>query len=69
MTTRSSILSTADTRRPLVAAAAVREFARGALAHFKVPSAFEFVSALPKTATGKVQKYVLRGKRANIAQQ
>lgn len=29
MTARSSILSTADTRRPLVAAAALREFARG----------------------------------------
>jgi AcrR family transcriptional regulator len=29
MTTRSSILSTADSRRPLVAAAAMREFARG----------------------------------------
>jgi AcrR family transcriptional regulator len=29
MTPRSSILSTADTRRPLVAAAALREFARG----------------------------------------
>lgn len=29
MATRSSILSTADTRRPLVAAAALREFARG----------------------------------------
>jgi AcrR family transcriptional regulator len=29
MSARSSILSTADTRRPLVAAAALREFARG----------------------------------------
>lgn len=29
MTTRSSILSTADTRRPVVAAAALAEFARG----------------------------------------
>lgn len=31
MTSRSSILSTADERRPLVAAAALREFARGGL--------------------------------------
>ncbi|MDO7882758.1 TetR/AcrR family transcriptional regulator [Salinibacterium soli] len=31
MTERSSILSTADARRPLVASAAVREFARGGL--------------------------------------
>jgi len=47
----------------------LREFARGALAHFKVPSAFEFVAALPKTATGKVQKFVLRGMRGNFARQ
>jgi fatty-acyl-CoA synthase len=47
----------------------LREFARARLAHFKVPSAFEFVSALPKTATGKIQKYILRGGRAGIARQ
>jgi fatty-acyl-CoA synthase len=47
----------------------LHEFARGALAHFKVPSAFEFINALPKTATGKVQKYILRGMRAAIAAQ
>jgi fatty-acyl-CoA synthase len=47
----------------------LRHFARGALAHFKVPSEFEFVTALPKTATGKIQKYVLRGMRAGIAKQ
>jgi fatty-acyl-CoA synthase len=47
----------------------LRNFARGVLAHFKVPSQFEFVSALPKTATGKIQKYILRGLRAGIARQ
>jgi fatty-acyl-CoA synthase len=47
----------------------LREFARGILAHFKVPSAFEIVNALPKTATGKIQKYMLRGGRAGIASQ
>jgi fatty-acyl-CoA synthase len=47
----------------------LREFARGALAHFKVPSAFHFVSELPKTATGKIQKFVLRGRRAAIMKQ
>jgi fatty-acyl-CoA synthase len=46
----------------------LRNFARGALAHFKVPSEFEFVTALPKTATGKIQKYVLR-KMRGIARQ
>ena len=49
--------------------AELHAFAREALAHFKVPGAFEFVDVLPKTATGKVQKYILRGKRANLAQQ
>jgi fatty-acyl-CoA synthase len=45
------------------------EFARSKMAHFKVPHSFTFVNELPKTATGKIQKYVLRGKRAAIAQQ
>ena len=49
--------------------AELRTFARASLAHFKVPSAFHFVSELPKTATGKIQKFVLRGRRAAITQQ
>lgn len=44
----------------------MREFAREKMAHFKVPHSFDFVSELPKTATGKIQKYVLRGKKAAI---
>ena len=47
----------------------LREFARSRLAHFKVPSGFTFVGELPKTATGKIQKYVLRGGRAAISAQ
>jgi len=47
----------------------LRQFCRDRLAHFKVPHGFEFVTELPKTATGKVQKYVLRGGRANLARQ
>lgn len=38
----------------------LRQFAREALAHFKVPHRFTFVDELPKTATGKIQKYMLR---------
>jgi fatty-acyl-CoA synthase len=38
----------------------IREFARSRLAHFKVPQWVSFVSELPKTATGKIQKFVLR---------
>jgi len=39
-------------------------YARNHLAHFKAPHGIKFVLELPKTATGKVQKYLLRGKRA-----
>jgi fatty-acyl-CoA synthase len=49
--------------------AELRQFARDNMAHFKAPHSFRFVSELPKTATGKIQKYVLRGGRAAIATQ
>ena len=32
------------------------------MAHFKAPKSVEFVEALPKTATGKIQKFRLREK-------
>jgi fatty-acyl-CoA synthase len=35
-------------------------FCRERLAHFKAPKAVEFVPELPKTATGKIQKFLLR---------
>ena len=47
----------------------LRQFCRDHLAHFKVPHGFTLVTELPKTATGKIQKYVLRGGRANITRQ
>jgi fatty-acyl-CoA synthase len=52
-----------------VTAEELKAFARQTLAHFKVPTAFHFVAELPKTATGKIQKFVLRGSRANLAAQ
>jgi fatty-acyl-CoA synthase len=45
------------------------EFARARLAHFKAPRQVHFVDALPKTATGKIQKYVLRQGSPAIARQ
>ena len=39
---------------------AVIAFCREQLAHFKCPTSVEFVDALPRTATGKLQKFVLR---------
>ena len=47
----------------------IREFARAKMAHFKVPQEFRFVAELPKTATGKIQKYVLRGGKPAISKQ
>jgi fatty-acyl-CoA synthase len=44
-------------------------FARDRLAHFKAPHGVTFVPELPKTATGKIQKYVLRSGAANLARQ
>jgi fatty-acyl-CoA synthase len=41
--------------------AAIIEFAREQLSHFKCPKAIEF-GELPKTATGKIQKFKLREK-------
>jgi len=44
----------------------LRQFCRENMAHFKVPHDFTPVTELPKTATGKIQKFVLRKGRANI---
>src|SRR5215468_4069873 len=52
-----------------VTADELRQFARDNLAHFKCPQEFHFVTELPKTATGKIQKFVLRGGRSGIAKQ
>jgi fatty-acyl-CoA synthase len=44
-------------------------FTREHLAHFKAPHGVTFVSELPKTATGKIQKFVLRQGAPNLARQ
>src|SRR4029434_5613002 len=43
-----------------VTAVELQDYARDHLAHFKAPRGITFLPELPKTATGKVQKYVLR---------
>jgi acyl-CoA synthetase (AMP-forming)/AMP-acid ligase II len=43
-----------------IAADALIAHAREGLAHFKCPTSVDFVEALPRTATGKVQKFRLR---------
>jgi fatty-acyl-CoA synthase len=44
-------------------------YAREHMADFKTPRNVKFVTELPKTATGKIQKYVLRSGRSAIAAQ
>jgi fatty-acyl-CoA synthase len=36
------------------------DFCRDRLAHFKCPTSLDFVAELPRTATGKLQKFILR---------
>ncbi len=47
----------------------LRAFARERLAGFKVPKGTTILAELPKTATGKIQKYVLRGGRGAVSAQ
>jgi fatty-acyl-CoA synthase len=44
-------------------------FTRDRLAHFKAPHGVTFVDELPKTATGKIQKFVLRSDAPNLVRQ
>ncbi|MEO8875532.1 MAG: long-chain-fatty-acid--CoA ligase [Polyangiaceae bacterium] len=52
-----------------VEVAELRDFCRSQLAHFKTPQGWTFVSELPKTATGKIQKFVLRGRKSAVNRQ
>jgi fatty-acyl-CoA synthase len=49
--------------------AEIIEFARDRLAHFKAPRGVTIVPQLPKTATGKIQKFVLRDGSPNLTRQ
>ena len=42
---------------------------RNAIAHFKAPQWITFIDELPKTATGKVQKFLLRSGKAGVFRQ
>lgn len=48
---------------------ALQAHVRDSLARFKTPQWVSFVDTLPKTATGKVQKFMLRGGRQAIVRQ
>lgn len=49
--------------------AELKQHVRASLAHFKTPQWVTFVEELPKTATGKVQKFQLRGGQSGIVRQ
>jgi acyl-coenzyme A synthetase/AMP-(fatty) acid ligase len=38
----------------------IRKFAGERLPHYKVPSQIEFIEEMPRTSTGKIQRYRLR---------
>ena len=40
--------------------AELREYCKGQISHQKIPRYIQFVDAYPLTASGKVQKFVLR---------
>ena len=44
----------------------LQEFVRWRLAEYKRPRWVEFIDELPKTATGKVQRYKLRERAAEL---
>lgn len=49
-----------------VSADALKAFVKDKLAPYKYPRVIEFLSELPKTATGKIQRFKLRAKEAHI---
>src|SRR5205823_139384 len=44
----------------------LREYCKGQISHQKIPRYFQFVAAFPMTASGKVQKFVLRENAINV---
>ena len=48
-----------------LAQAALRTYGEKYLAHYKIPKEFIWVKDFPKTASGKVKRYLLRGSFLN----
>ncbi len=46
----------------------LQDYVKAAIAPYKYPRAIEYVSALPKTQTGKLQRFELRKNAAEQAQ-
>ncbi|MEV0720542.1 hypothetical protein AB0H87_38860, partial [Asanoa sp. NPDC050611] len=43
-----------------------QDFAKRQIAPYKYPRAVEFITSLPRTSTGKVQRYVLRQRSSTV---
>jgi len=41
-------------------AASLQSFVKGSIAPYKYPRAIDFVAGLPRTSTGKIQRFLLR---------
>jgi fatty-acyl-CoA synthase len=48
--------------------AAVRDYCRGQIAHFKIPRRIRFVDEFPMTVTGKLQKFRMREAEVEMRQ-
>ena len=58
---RAFVVLTESVEGDTVLAAAIQDFVKDRLAPFKYPRWIEFARELPKTATGKIQRFRLRG--------
>ena len=52
--------------RPALDAAAVRAYAEGKLAHYKIPRYVHIVDDFPMTVTGKVRKVEMRDETVKL---
>ena len=61
---KAHVVLKSDARPSEDLAAELQEFVKDRIAPHKYPRWIEFTDALPKTATGKIQRYLLRRERA-----
>jgi 2-aminobenzoate-CoA ligase len=69
MLVKAYVVLKAGVRGDDVLAEQLKQHVKDRLAPFKYPRWVEFLPELPKTATGKIQKFVLRGRRSAISTQ
>ena len=67
--TKAFIVARTGAAADATLAAELQSFVKGRLAPFKYPRTIEFVAELPKTATGKIRRHVLRERERAAAEQ